>query len=306
MMAPMKGQKNKRRIYNSSQLEFSFERPQEKDRNFHLGGKSFYFFDFDDNVAYLATPIVIFHKVTGEEVLLNSGEFAQVNKKIGVDGRYRDYFLDFDDQTGSFRYFRDLNSTFSSSKNIQQRFVSDIEVALKKAEWDWKAPSWNCFYHATYNQRPLSLITARGHHSQTIKQGISRMVEQGHLPHEPNYLSVYPVSHPDTRLELGDLELKASVAELKRYAIRQSVERAIEMYQYSPHHRFGMSDDDPHNVELITEEMKVLKSLYSEMSFFVIQTFKDSYVKREVLEHRTRDVITEKESRSNQLHLFDV
>jgi hypothetical protein len=306
MMAPMKAIKSKRRVYNSSQLELSFERPQEKDRNYHLGGKSFYFFDFDDNVAYLSTPIVIFHKVTGLEVLLNSGEFAQVNKKIGVEGRYRDYFMDFDDETGSFRYFRDLNTQHLSSKKIQQRFVSDIESALEKAEWDWKAPSWNCFYHATYNQRPLSLITARGHHSQTIKQGISRMVDQGHLPQEPNYLSIYPVSHPDTRAALGDHDLKASVAELKRHAIAQSVEKAIEQYNYNPHHRFGMSDDDPHNIELITEEMKVLKGRYPEMSFFVIQTFKDSYVKREVLEHRTRDIITEKESRSNQLHLFDL
>lgn len=306
MMAPMKAQKTKRRIYNSSQLELSFERPQELDRNFHLGGKSFYFFDFDDNVAYLSTPIVIFHKVTGAEVLLTSGEFAQANKKIGIEGRYRDYFLDFDDETGSFRYFRDIKTQDQSSKKIQQRFVSDIESALQKAEWDWKAPSWNCFYHATYNQRPLSLITARGHHSQTIKQGIARMVDQGHLPLEPNYLSIYPVSNPETRIELGDNEMKASVAELKRHAIRQSVERAISLYNYNPHHRFGMSDDDPHNVELITEEMKLLKGLYPEMSFFVIQTFKDSYVKREVLEHRTRDIITEKESRSDQLHLFDL
>ena len=53
--------------------------------------------------------------------------------------------------------------------------------------------------------------------------------------------------------------------------------------------RFGMSDDDPKNVELITAEMKELKKVYPEMSFFVIQTFEDSYVKTEVLEHKTKN-----------------
>ena len=51
-----------------------------------------------------------------------------------------------------------------------------------------------------------------------------------------------------------------------------------------------MSDDDPRNVELITEEMKVLKRKYPNMAFFVIQTFEDSYVKTEVLETKTRTI----------------
>jgi hypothetical protein len=49
-----------------------------------------------------------------------------------------------------------------------------------------------------------------------------------------------------------------------------------------------MSDDDPKNVELITEEMRSLKECYPDMSFFVIQTFKDHYVKTEVIQERTR------------------
>lgn len=307
MKAANHSRKTTRRPANLAQLEFSFERPKERDRNFHLGGKSFYFFDFDDNVAYLSTPILIFHKKTGQELTLTSGQFAKANKTIGVSGPYKDYYLDFNDESGSFRNFRDrYHIGCTNDQALKQRFVHDVEEALKKAEWDWKAPSWNCFYHATYNQRPLSLITARGHGGETIKQGINSMVTLGHLPHDPNYLSIYAVSNPETRVELGDVELKASVPELKRWAIRRSVEKAIERYEYSPFHRFGMSDDDPHNVELITEEMKYLKGRYPEMSFFVIQTFKDSYVKREVLQHRTRDVISVKESRANQLNLFDL
>lgn len=280
----------KRTPKNQAQLELDFSRPTERDRNFHLGGRSFYFFDFDDNVAYLTTPIVIFNKETGAERTLSSGEWARYHQNIGESGPFKDYIVDYNDETGSFRYFRDQKHSFIDRVvRRKQTFLSDIEKALEQADYSWKAPSWNCFYHATYNHRPTSVITARGHFKETIKEGIDLMVRQGHLPHNPNYLSIYPVTNPSVRVEeLQDPDLKHSVADLKRAAIRQSVEKAIELYGLNPHHRFGMSDDDPKNVELITEEMKVLKKRYPEMAFFVIQTFEDSYVKTEVLETRSQ------------------
>lgn len=282
------GRKKSKEV-NRAQLEFSFERKKEQDRNAHLGGKSFYFFDFDDNVVYLSTPIVLFHKQTNAEVFVGSGEFAQENKRIGKDGPYKDYYMNFDDLTGSFRYFRDHNfSLLDKIVRKKQTFVQDVAKAIRNAEYDWKAPSWNCFYHATFNKRPTSVITARGHDSETIKEGVKLMVKEGHLPHDPNFLSIYPVSNPEIRKALGDKELKSSIAELKRLAIRESVEEAIRIYGYSPHHRFGMSDDDPHNVELINEEMKFLKRKYPEMSFFVIHTHQDHFVKEEVLQHRNK------------------
>ncbi len=288
-----------------TQLRFDFEIPKKEDRNFHLGGRSFYFFDFDDNVAYLSTPIILFHKTTGEEIKLSSGEFAENHKDIGKAGLFKDYFMNFNDENGSFRHFRDKKFTEGQiKKGVKQSFVEDVQSALENAESVWKAPSWNSFFHATYNQRPVSLITARGHHPETIKDGIDLMVRDGHLPHTPNYHSIYPVSNLDIRKELGDFTLTKSVAELKKDAIRLSVEKALNNYGHSPFHRFGMSDDDPKNVELITEEMRDLKMKYPDMSFFVIQTFKDSFSKYEVLPYETREIISKKESQSNQLTLF--
>ncbi|MGZ3806808.1 MAG: hypothetical protein ACXVCE_01880 [Bacteriovorax sp.] len=130
-------------------------------------------------------------------------------------------------------------------------------------------------------------------------------MKAGHLPHSPNYHSIYPVSNPEVRLELGDTHFKQSIAELKKHAIRASVEKAIDLYGHSPYHRFGMSDDDHKNIELITEEMRDLKRKYPDMSFFVIETFKDSFSKREVLMHETREIISAKESSRPQLSLFD-
>lgn len=295
----------KSQIKMGTQLSFDFEVPKKEDRNFHLGGRSFYFFDFDDNVAYLSTPIILFHKKTGEEITLSSGEFAENHRDIGISGKYQNYFMEFNDESGSFRHFRDKKFTATQVKcGVKQTFIQDIEKALEDADHVWKAPSWNSFYHATYNQRPVSLITARGHHPETIKAGIDLMVKDGHLPLPPNYHSIFPVSNVDIRKELGDLNLTKTVPELKKDAIRFSVEKALEDYGNSPFHRFGMSDDDPKNIELITEEMRELKFKYPDMSFFVIQTFKDSYSKLEVLPYETREIISQKQSRSNQLTLF--
>jgi hypothetical protein len=287
------------------QLTFDFEIPKEPDRNFHLGGRSFYFFDFDDNVVYLSTPIILFHKDSGLEVAVSSGEYAHESRNVGKAGRFAEYFIDINDDKGSFRHFRDKEfSLGDKKKGMKQTFVSDIERALENAEHVWKAPSWNSFYQATYNQRPVSVITARGHGRETIKDGIDMMVREGHLPLTPKYHSIYPVSNLKVRHELGDLELKKNVAELKRVAIRASVEKAIKEFGYSPFHRFGMSDDDHKNIELICEEMRMLKRDYPDMSFYVIETFKDAYAKYEILEHETREVVSQAESRNNQLSLL--
>lgn len=265
------------------QLELGISRAPEKDRNFHLGGRSFYFFDFDDNIAFLTTPLILFHKHDRREVKITSGEFAQYHQTIGVSGPFADYELDFCDQTGTFRNFRDHHiDEIEKLAGKKQVFVQDVAEALGFPDFQWKGPSWECFYHAAFNQRPVSVITARGHHPETLKEGIRVFVQNRVLPLEPNYLSLYPVSHKPTRQELGDSELKEGTAELKQRAIRASVEKAISVYGYSPHHRFGMSDDDPKNIQLIVEEMTRLKARFPEMSFFMIETQHGSFIKHEV------------------------
>lgn len=265
-----------------SQLEFSLERPQEKDRNFHKGGRSFYFFDFDDNIAMLPTVTYIFHKKTGKEVALSSGAFARFGKSIGVRGEFKDYSVNFNDSKGTFRNFRDKDfSTIERLLKKKQSFIHDLETILKRPDYEWKGPSWSCFYHAVYNQRPLSLITARGHDPETIKEGIKLLHKKGHLPSEPNYLSIFPVSNPKVQKHFsGDAEL--DVATLKGRAIQASFYRALEVYGDNPHHRFGMSDDDPKNIELITNEMNRLKARYPEMSFYVIETHEGKFIKKEI------------------------
>lgn len=288
---------------NLKQLELKIGRQPEPDRNFAKGGRSFYFFDFDDNIAFLSTPSFIFHKETGQELSLSSKEFSEHSGDIGVRGPYKDYRVDFDDKKGTFRSFRDRD--FGLLEKLiwrkQQPFVEDLAEALGYPDFHWKGPSWSCFYHAVFNGRPLSLITARGHSPQTLKQGVSLLVREQHLPVEPNYLSLFPVSHPRVKSDLG-FNQETPISILKQAAISASVEKAIQEYGYSPYHRFGMSDDDPENIRRIIQEMARLKVKYPEMSFFVIETHKGQFIKREVFSGHTVDQILD--SNPRQLSFF--
>jgi len=299
----MEDQKNQGLAPKISQLELQIRREHEADRNAHLGGRSFYFFDFDDNVAFLTTPIVLFHKETNQEFPISSGQYAHEFINIGKKGPYKDFKINWDNQKGSFRYFRDHHNDELEKLGLKsQVFLSDVAHALGLEDFHWKGPSWSCFYHATFNQRPISVITARGHDPQTIMQGIHLFVQAGHLPQIPNFLSIFPVSNPETRRQLGDHDLVLPTAELKQAAIRASVEIAIQKYGYSPHHRFGMSDDDPRNIELITQEMIRLKAKYPEMSFFMIETHKGKFMKHEIMTTGIKDrILTENEAEQYSL-----
>jgi hypothetical protein len=269
-----------------SQLELGETRKKEPDRNLHRGGRSFYFFDFDDNIAFLTTPLILFHKKTGEELHLSSHDWAVHHASVGKSGIYSEFEIRWDDQAGTFRCFRDIDlSEVERQAGKRQPFVEDILHSLKMPDMQWKGPSWDCLYHAVFNQRPISIITARGHSADTLRSGIYEFVKAGYLPLEPNYLSLIAVSNKDTRKQFGDHDFKATTAELKQKAIRASVEKAIEVYGYSPHHRFGMSDDDPKNIQSIVEEMTRLKSKYPEMSFFMIETHNGDFIKHEISQH---------------------
>lgn len=296
----------RKRVYQlRKQMELGIHRPFEPDRNHQMGGRSFYFFDFDDNVAFLPTPMYLFHKDTGKEVKISTGEYAKYSNMIGREGFFKDYTLDLDPRVGSFRRFRDQKHSWLEQKvkRKQQAFVEDIEKALERPEELWKGPSWDCFYHAVYNKRPLSIITARGHNAETIKLGISKFVEHGFLPHEPNYMSVLAVSNPDVRELLDDNEMELGVPELKKRAIHFSVEQAFETYGKSGFHRFGMSDDDSHNVALIMEAMRELKRVYPNNSFYVIHSKGDSFTKEEVIIHSRKP--KPKKLQQDQMNLFD-
>lgn len=266
-----------------SQLELPIERDKEPDRNHAKGGRSFYFFDFDDNVIHLPTSLYLFNKNSSVEKEVTTREFAQIGHMIGKSAPWENFEIRLDAQTGSFRRFRqrDLN-ILDRLLFRRQPLYEDLRKALKTADHNWKGPSWEFFWHAVHNARPLSIITARGHKPQSIKEAVSLLVKKKQLSREPNYLSVYPVSDLETRSILGDKEWQWHTAKLKKAAIHFSVEEAFKVYGFNSSHRFGMSDDDPTNIKLVIEAMQELKAIYPQNSFFVIDTQNGQLVKQEV------------------------
>ena len=256
----------------------------EPDKYLHLGGRSFYFFDFDDNIAHLTSRTFVFHKRTRQSLELLSADVPRVFPLLGKEGTpFEDYEIDWDPKTGSFQNFRDHSlEDLALLGRKDQAFVEDIQEVVKRVEASWRGPSWDYFHHATLNQRPVSIITARGHNPETIKKGIKIWVEHEHLPFEPNYLTVLPVHHPPTR-EWLTLEKKTeSTPELKKLAIRKSVDEAFKTYGFNEHHQFGMSEDDPNNLELIFEEMHQLKRDYPKNQFFVFATHQGRFDRHEI------------------------
>ncbi len=259
----------------------SKDRVLEHDRNFTWGGRSFYFFDLDENILSLQTPQVLFHRETSEEVLVPGRDWHRIYPNLGKDGEWKNFEARYDDVTGSFRNFRDR----IDEKTLRKNFLCDVEDAIKQNKFNWRGPSWDCFYHACYNQRPVSLITARGHHPSTIVEGLQLLVSLGVLPVQPNYLTVFPVNHPEIRTSLTtQSEEGDATPQLKRWAIRKSVETAFERYGYNPHHRFGMSDDDPRNVEMIKDEFTLLKQKYPEIGFFLFETSQGLFKRHEIFQ----------------------
>jgi len=231
------------------------------------------------------TGIVLFHKKSGREIEISSAELARNIKTIGKEGLYADYRLDLNDGTGSYRNFRDRSfPPWILGKRRRQSIEIDLEKAIAKPEWDWHGPCWNHFFYAVLNGRPVSIITARGHRAATIKRTLNILHRRGYLPRRPNFLSVYPVSNPELRRELGDPQLEGPIALLKKEALLRSVERAFDKYGYNPHHRFGVSDDDPQNIEEITASLVEIKKKYPLNAFFVIDSSGGTIQKTEIFE----------------------
>ena len=281
-------------------LPISEQLLQEADRNFQKGGRSFYFFDFDDNVVHLPTKMVLFHKTDGREVIVSTADYAAIQHQISQPNtEWAEFEHRYDPLTGSFRNFRERPRDLLEGKD--QPLVSDTMEALQHPFLEWRGPSWDFFVYAVNNNRPISIITARGHHPHTVRQAINILVMSRDLKLSPNYLSIYPVSSPETRALLGDSEYKQSVAEMKKRAIHRAVRDAFECYGENPYHRFGMSDDDPANVALIIEAMRELKQAYPENAFYVINTHNRQLIKEEV----TLDGVDKKHlDAENQLSLL--
>jgi hypothetical protein len=115
----------------------------------------YYAFDWDDNIVYMPTKIIVLDK-NGEEVGMGTEDFAEYRTAIGKnDFTYEGHrIVDF--APNPFRNFRTEGD---------KKFLTD---ALKAKT----GPAFGDFMEAINNGSIFSIITARGHDPNTIKQAV--------------------------------------------------------------------------------------------------------------------------------------
>jgi predicted enzyme related to lactoylglutathione lyase len=236
------------------------------------GSRSFYFFDIDDNLLFLSTKLYLWNAETQSERAISSGEFAEIQSMLGRPGPWEAWAI----RSATFRDFNDQDVP-----SDQQSFVRDVTCAVQ-GNAPWQGSSWRLLVHAAEAQRPIAVISARGHSPKTIEAGFQKLVSLGQLSSVPPILGIYTVTNEEVLKAIGVTDAATTIPSRKKIAIKKGVEVALARYGSGPPHRFGMSDDDPANVVLAISAMRDCKLKYLDKRFFVINTNGTEFVKLEI------------------------
>jgi catechol 2,3-dioxygenase-like lactoylglutathione lyase family enzyme len=238
------------------------------------GSISIYFFDIDDNLLFLPTRLYLWNAESQTEEAIGSGDFARIQNELGRPGKWQSWAV----REETFRDFRDKSDVPAE----EQAFIRDLLAAAAADSTSWQGPSWPLLVHAAAQQRPIAMVTARGHEPRTIEAGLQKLVERGFLPGLPPILGIYTVTNKGVRERLSANDPAMTIPSIKKLAIKDAVDRALALHGSAPPHRFGMSDDDPNNVVLAISAMRDCKLKYPDKRFFVINTNHNEFVKLEI------------------------
>lgn len=153
-------------------------------------------FDWDDNIAFMPTSIVLFHKKNHSELMMDTGSFALFRKKIGVSGNFKNkalanYEIRVNQDYNSFRYFRD-------GRDGTNYFLNDLKKAMQADPKKWQGPVWNDFIKALNDEKMAknsTIITARGHSPQAMVEGLDYLKNLGIIRFLIPAKNIYPVSN---------------------------------------------------------------------------------------------------------------
>jgi hypothetical protein len=239
----------------------------------------YYIFDWDNNILHMPTRIHLERCNDAgqwEDCSVSTSLFAAVRHDIE---HYRPPKGDWE---LAFRDFRDL------AYREESAFLVDTREALRpviegRTE---PAPSFQRFREALVEGRLIAIVTARGHKSSTIRQGVEYFIDQVLSPREKaamihnlraykdafgephehqtdaeilsGYLDLnhyHAVTSPEFKERMGREGGAQSPEEAKQFAIRDFVEHVVRIL----HKRggidrpisVGFSDDDPQNVKAV-------------------------------------------------------
>ena len=115
----------------------------------------YYAFDWDDNIVHMPTTIIVKDE-DGEEVGMSTEDFAEYRTKIGKeDFKYKGHTI-VGYAENPFRNFR--------TQGDKQFLIDAMKAKV--------GPAFDDFKEAINNGSIFSIITARGHHPETLKQAV--------------------------------------------------------------------------------------------------------------------------------------
>jgi hypothetical protein len=123
----------------------------------------YYAFDWDDNICFMPTQIIVITE-NEDEVGMSTDDFAEHRHQIGVEPfNYKG--------TTVVGYAPNPFRNFTTEGD--KRFVIDSMIASP-------GPSWNDFVECINGGSIFSIITARGHNPETLKEGVYNFIISNH------------------------------------------------------------------------------------------------------------------------------
>jgi hypothetical protein len=235
----------------------------------------YYAFDWDDNIVYMPTEIILIDDV-GDEVGMSTHDFAKYRGEIGKNNfRYRGTTI-VNYANLPFRQF---------TVTGDEGFLSDVLTAKK-------GPAFDDFEEAINNGSIFSIITARGHNPETLKKGVKKYITNGFhgideekliknlqkyrdlVAPENQYEDIvdeyldlckfYPVSFESGSAANPEIEKVKALNEFYDYCEEMS-ERIKKAFYFKNdmngekgnilNFTIGFSDDDPKNIEVMKDKV---------------------------------------------------
>lgn len=122
----------------------------------------YYAFDWDDNIVHMPTKIIV-KTEDGDEIGMSTDDFAEYRHKLGKE---------------PFEYKGETVVGFGEEpfKNFQTPGDKDFIIDSMRAKL---GPAFDDFREAINNGSIFSIITARGHNPNTLKQAIYNYIIEG-------------------------------------------------------------------------------------------------------------------------------
>lgn len=163
----------------------------------------YHLFDWDDNILNMSTKIHVEHLINGTwvEEKVSTSDFTDVRHHIkdyynGIKSEWR--YVN-DDPNNGYLDFRDYGSRGNKS------FLEDTIESIENKKF---GPVWGDFIDCLVGGHLFSIITARGHEPETIKETIKWIVY--------NYLSIEQFDLMVTNLKNFNTDFKINIELLKK------------------------------------------------------------------------------------------